>query len=383
MNSQTATGPCLLIVDDDDSVREGFRWILQDQYRIIEASGVDEALSIIDRERPDLVTLDIRMPEKNGLEGLRLIRERSEDLPVVMITGFGSMDTACEALRLGASDYLEKPCGRGQLLTMIRKQLEKTQRFHSPDSSTTKVATGHDSQLDRDPTSLLGKASIAFAHDLANPLQVLHILASSSSELLQSEDELLPADFELLRHTLKRVELLASWCSNLAQQWRSLVDADAFSEFGKYRAEEIVEQALDLVRPYAEIKKVVLLKGDMASSAMVHGYVHHILRAVANLITNAIQASSTQGRQVRVSLDSKSSNVTFRVTDNGIGIPAARLSDFMQNNPFDRSNRGPSGLGLFIADWIVRNHGGKLQLFSQTGIGTTAELIFPAHAKPA
>jgi DNA-binding NtrC family response regulator len=99
MNSQTATGPCLLIVDDDDSVREGFRWILQDQYRIIEASGVDEALSIIDRERPDLVTLDIRMPEKNGLEGLRLIRERSEDLPVVMITGFGSVDTACEALR--------------------------------------------------------------------------------------------------------------------------------------------------------------------------------------------------------------------------------------------------------------------------------------------
>ena len=83
----------------DDSVREGFRWILQDQYRIIEASGVDEALSIIDRERPDLVTLDIRMPEKNGLEGLRLIRERSEDLPVVMITGFGSIDTACEALR--------------------------------------------------------------------------------------------------------------------------------------------------------------------------------------------------------------------------------------------------------------------------------------------
>jgi signal transduction histidine kinase len=377
MISQTTTGPCLLIVDDDDSVREGFRWILQDQYRVIEASGVDEALSVIDRERPDLVTLDIRMPGKNGLEGLRRIRERSEDLPVVMITAFGSLDTACEALRLGASDYLEKPCGRSQLLTMIRKQLEKPQRFHSPDSSTTKVTTGRDSQLDRDPTSLLGKASIAFAHDLANPLQILHILASSSSKLLESEDEFLPADFELLRHTLKRVELLASWCSNLARQWRSLVEAHAFSEFGEYRAEEIIEQALDLVRPYAEIKKVVLLKGDMASSAMVQGNVHLILRAVANLVTNAIHASSTKGRQVCVSLASESSNVTFRVTDNGIGIPAARLSDFMQNNPFDRSNRGPSGLGLFIVDWIVRNHGGKLQLFSEPGVGTTAELILP------
>ena len=77
----------------------------------------------------------------------------------------------------------------------VRKQLEKPQHFHSPDSSTTKVTRGRESQLDRDPTSLLGKASIAFAHDLANPLQVLHILASSSSELLQSEDELLPGRF--------------------------------------------------------------------------------------------------------------------------------------------------------------------------------------------
>ena len=130
MNSQTATGPCLLIVDDDDSVREVFRCILQNQYRIIEASGVDEALSLIDRECPDLVTLDIRMPEKNGLEGLRLIRERSEDLPVVMIAAFGSIDTACEALRLGASDYLKKPCSPDQLLTSVRKNLEKSQHCH-------------------------------------------------------------------------------------------------------------------------------------------------------------------------------------------------------------------------------------------------------------
>ena len=130
--ASSSVAPCLLIVDDDDSVREVFRCILQNEYRIIEAPGVDEALSIIDRERPDLVTLDIRMPEKNGLEGLRLIRERSEDLPVVMIAGFGSIDMACEAMRLGASDYLEKPCGPQQLLKSIRKNLEKWRHCHGP-----------------------------------------------------------------------------------------------------------------------------------------------------------------------------------------------------------------------------------------------------------
>jgi NtrC-family two-component system response regulator AlgB len=131
MTPSSSVAPCLLIVDDDDSIREVFRWILQNHYRVIEASGVDQALSLIDRECPDLVTLDIRMPEKNGLEGLRLIRQRYEHLPVVMIAGFGSIDTACEALRLGASDYLKKPCGPNQLLTSIRKNLEKSQHCHS------------------------------------------------------------------------------------------------------------------------------------------------------------------------------------------------------------------------------------------------------------
>jgi two-component system, response regulator RegA len=128
----SSVAPCLLIVDDDDSVREVFRWMLQDQYRIIEASGVDEALLIIDRECPDLVTLDIRMPGKDGLEGLRLIRARDENLPVVMITGFGSNDSACEAVQLGASGYLEKPFGPTQLLATIHKHLRKSQRLSLP-----------------------------------------------------------------------------------------------------------------------------------------------------------------------------------------------------------------------------------------------------------
>jgi DNA-binding response OmpR family regulator len=379
MISQTTTGPCLLIVDDDDSVREVFRWILQSQYRIIEASGVDEALSIIDRERPDLVTLDIRMPEKNGLEGLRLIRERSQDLPVVMITAFGSIDTACEALRLGASDYLQKPCGYDQLRRTVHKHLEKPKHFHSPDSSTANVTGGRECQSDRDPTSSLGKASMAFAHDLTNPLQVLDILARSSIELLPSGDELLPGHVKVLRGKLKRIEVLASWCSSLAHEWASLAATHASIESGDgpQRGEEIVEQALDLTRPYAEIKSVVLLKGHVASSAMLKGDFVQILRALVNLITNAIQASSTKGREVRVSVNCDSTSVKFSVTDNGSGVPRARMADFMCNDRFGRMTRGPHGLGLFIADWILKNHGGKLQLFSQEGVGTTAELIFP------
>ena len=79
---------------DDDSVREGFNWILQNRNQPIEGSRVGEALPVVDRERPDSVAPDIRMPKKKCLEELRLFPERSGDLPIVKTTGVDSVDTA-------------------------------------------------------------------------------------------------------------------------------------------------------------------------------------------------------------------------------------------------------------------------------------------------
>ena len=110
----TRTRSCFLILDDGDSVRKEFRWFLQAQTQTLEACGVIEALVVGDRERPD-ATSDIRAPEKSGLEGLRLVRELSEDLPVT-ITDIDSSDTVW-ALRSGGSDYLKGPCGYDQTRT--------------------------------------------------------------------------------------------------------------------------------------------------------------------------------------------------------------------------------------------------------------------------
>ena len=127
--------PCLLIIDDDSSVRESYRQMLNNEYRIVEAGGVDDGLSLINREHPDLVTLDIRMPGKDGMEGLRLIRKQNKALPVILITGFGTIDTACEALRLGASDYLQKPCDYARLTETIRHHLQKKPLREEPASA--------------------------------------------------------------------------------------------------------------------------------------------------------------------------------------------------------------------------------------------------------
>ena len=107
MQSPSAT---LLIIDDDDVVRASLAAYLDDSgFRVLQAPSGPKGLELFDSERPDLVICDLRMPQMDGLELIRLISERQNDLPVIVVSGAGVMSDAVEALRLGAADYLIKP----------------------------------------------------------------------------------------------------------------------------------------------------------------------------------------------------------------------------------------------------------------------------------
>ena len=115
----------ILIVDDEDSIRVSVAGILQDEgYTIHVASTGEEALSRVDEVRPDMVLLDILMPGMDGLETLQHLKSRQPRLPVIMISGHGTMETAVKAIKLGAYDCLEKPLSMNNLVLMIRHVLD-------------------------------------------------------------------------------------------------------------------------------------------------------------------------------------------------------------------------------------------------------------------
>ena len=100
----------LLIIDDDDVVRASLAAYLDDSgFKVLQAQNGPQGLELFDAEQPDLVICDLRMPQMDGLELIRLISERQADLPVIVVSGAGVMSDAVEALRLGAADYLIKP----------------------------------------------------------------------------------------------------------------------------------------------------------------------------------------------------------------------------------------------------------------------------------
>jgi PAS domain S-box-containing protein len=117
----------LLIVDDEELIRLNLRALLEDiGYRVSEASDGRDGLDAFDRERPDLVLVDLMMPVMNGLSIIAGLREKSPETPIIVISGTGSVRDAVDALRLGAWDYVLKPVADAEGLDIIIKRtLEK------------------------------------------------------------------------------------------------------------------------------------------------------------------------------------------------------------------------------------------------------------------
>jgi len=101
--------PRVLIVDDELGVRESLRAILGKDCNVLTASSGDEALALLARESVDLVTLDLRMPGLGGIAVLERIKKLDAEIEALIITGYGSLDTAIQGLRNHAFDYISKP----------------------------------------------------------------------------------------------------------------------------------------------------------------------------------------------------------------------------------------------------------------------------------
>ncbi|MGA7306075.1 MAG: sigma-54 dependent transcriptional regulator [Rhodothermales bacterium] len=117
--------PRILVVDDEPSIRRTLREILEyEKYDVEESIDGDQVFDAVKAQRFDLVLLDVKMPKRDGMEVLRVLRNDYPQLPVVMISGHGTIETAVEATRIGAFDFIEKPPDLNRLLVTVRNALD-------------------------------------------------------------------------------------------------------------------------------------------------------------------------------------------------------------------------------------------------------------------
>jgi two-component system, NtrC family, nitrogen regulation response regulator NtrX len=120
--------PKVLVIDDESAIRDSLKMILEyEDYQFVGAASGQEGLAAVQRERPDIVLLDIKMPGMDGLEVLKQLHTADESLPIVMISGHGTTSTAVEAVRSGAIDFLDKPLSSERVIVTLENVLKTSE----------------------------------------------------------------------------------------------------------------------------------------------------------------------------------------------------------------------------------------------------------------
>jgi DNA-binding NtrC family response regulator len=145
--------PTVLVVDDDPGLRESYRLILEDEYEVVDATSGQEALDVVRASQIDVVLLDIRLPEMDGIEVLERIKQTDEQVEVILVTAVKTVKTAVAAMKLGAFDYVTKPFDEEELLATLRRALQKRSLEHEVAYLRTELArrTGLDDIVGQHP----------------------------------------------------------------------------------------------------------------------------------------------------------------------------------------------------------------------------------------
>jgi len=372
--------PQVLVIDDEMGPRESLRMLLKPNYQVYTADNVESGLRILREKKPDAVISDIRMPGTSGIDGLRKIREIDPHVAVIMLTGFGALETAKEALRLGANDYISKPFDAREMREVIGRNVERTRMQRTGVNAAAEIKELNNRLLkelaQKERLASLGQASAEFVHDLGNPLTIVWgYVQLLAKKLEQSEKENGSANPTSAKE-LNIIEQNVRLCRELLTMWQSYGSVEA-SPHKPISVTQIVREVVKGVGPMA-VQSGAELQCDICDDpCTLLGDPVQIMRAIQNVIINALQASTEKKSAVTVSCTCKDFYVDVRVEDTGYGIAPAQMAKIF--DPYFTTKQGKSGtgLGLYITKKVVEDHNGSIKVDSTPQVGTTFTIRLP------
>ena len=365
-----AEKPPVLVVDDEYGPRESIAFSLGAEFAVETAQRAKEALAKIAARPYAAVVLDIRMPEMDGIRALEELRKIDPYVSVIMLTGYGTLQTAQQAMLAGANQYLRKPPDIAELVEAVRMQTQAT-RLRRAHAQLVNEEHELNAALKREieqnePQIWQARASVELVHDLNNPLTVVigyAALVAEEARLLAERD---PETGKKLIEFSTMVEKAAEYCHHLSENWRSAAkQAPSFIR-------------LDLIQLVQEVRQVIFFGNPAIQCAgeregWVRGSKFELMRVFQNLFKNSLEAGTTR---LTVTCVQHEMHVELILADNGSGMESERLKRALHGGFSSKANG--TGLGLSICRHLIGAHGGTISVESMPGQGTTARLMFPA-----
>src|SRR5438309_8121693 len=372
--------PEVLVIDDEVGPRESLRMLLKPDYQVRTADCVEAGIKLLKEKSPDTIVMDIRMPGMTGIDGLRKIREIDPHLSVIMLTGFGALETARKALRLGANDYVSKPFDATEMREIIGRNVERTRVQRSTENAAAEIKELNNRLLkelaQKERLASLGQASAEFVHDLGNPLTIVWGYVQLLAKKLERSENGGTAQNATSIKELNIIEQNLRLCRELLTMWQSYGSAEAVPH-KQISVSGLLREVIKAVDALAAQSGVDLQSSVCDDTCTLLGDAVQIKRAIQNVIINAVQACVGKKGSVSVDCARKDFYVDLRVEDNGHGIPPARIDKIF--DPYFTTKQGKSGtgLGLYITKKVVEDHNGSLKVDSTPGVGTAFTIRLP------
>lgn len=366
----------ILVVDDEPGIRMGTIRILQNfkvdypfmdehiEFVVLEAATGEEGIEVIDREMPDIILLDNKLPGIQGVEVLEYVKKRLYDIVVVMITSYASLELAVKATRDGAYDFIPKPFTPQELRSSIEnitKQLflkRMTQK------------------MNKEGKLIRFQFLSVLSHELKAPINAIEGYIKMMDERQFGDD--LSAYQEMIDRTLERIKGMRGLIMDLLDLTK-IESGKPVQNLQPVNITDIARISIDTMRPYA-IQKDVDIYLNTKENVMLEADPNEIEIIFNNLISNSVKYNKTGGR-ADVFVESQKQDVVITVTDSGIGMTEEEkmklFKDFVRIKNQKTKNITGSGLGLSILKKIVDMYHGEIEVQSVPDKGTSFIIKLP------
>ncbi|HDR68466.1 MAG TPA: response regulator [Bacteroidaceae bacterium] len=360
----------VLIIDDEESMRDSCSLILKkDGYLINTAENGNEGLKKLEEWRPEFVLIDLKMPGIGGLEVLEKVKEIDPEIIPIVITGYATVESAVDAMKKGAYDFLPKPFTPEELRIIIKRGLERRNLIKEAES------------LRREKQLIEENFITMVTHQLRSPLVTIGqyfevILGGIVGDIQPKQKEMITKARDRLEGLL---ELINDWLDIARLSNGQIIEKSKATSI-----REIIQKIIEFIHPQAKNEGISIEIFPVKGSDQALGDKDSLEQVFSNLIHNAVKYNKPNGK-ISINIEESKDCIATLIKDTGIGIAKEHLplifDQFYQVSRTKQKGKG-SGLGLSIAQKIVEMHGGVIEVESEEGIGSTFTVCLPKPPGP-
>jgi signal transduction histidine kinase len=366
----------ILIIDDEEVVLDSCTQILEGgPYHAATAMDGTFGLELVREFHPDVVFVDLKMPGISGFEVLQKIFDFDPTIVTVVITGYATVDSAVEAIKKGAYDFLPKPFTPDEFRVITQRGLERRRLVLETTA------------LRREREMLREHFAAIVSHELKAPLgAVQQNLFALEHELSDQLDDSQAERLDRMKASIDNLlKLIHTWLRVISTNMQVLQE-----NFQPTSITDVITKAVESVELHATRKDIKITTTFDKDIALIHGDEVTLGEAIVNIVSNAIKYSR-MGSKIRIKASVEVHEVIITVTDRGVGIAEEDLpfifGDFYIAASAPEAERG-SGLGLAITRRIIEAHNGSVSVESALEKGSTFMIRLPvmgteAYAEPA